>query len=706
MVKTKPESNVSLSTKGLPQKVKHGYVAKKKSQKFKKTPMGKILLINDSGTQNDNNHKSQKNGQKNSNSSKKSPNNRKTYTDEKKNHDEQESLEEESTNKRLKRKTASEESNESDDDTNEGTALQEKTHDQKESLKEESTNKRSKKKTESEESDESDEDINEGIVLQEEISMAEEEQDQEEEDDEDSDVPDILGATLNDDSDEDDEDFGEDEEESEEVSKGNVARNKGINMFKGVKTMSNDNDESIENDEGTDDDDEEIIEEEHKDESNLNLNSSNEVTDNIDSDDSDEDDEEYDQEHNIEEESGSLEEEEEDDEDEDSEDEDSEDDEGEDSGSELKALLGNSIADDEDSSYFAESGEDDEDEDITDDEEDEYDEEIEDEHNKDTLHHDKESDAVVKGPKYTKEELMELDKHTIYIGNLPRHVKMSTLKQHFAKFGPIKTIRFRGIIPERANMPKKVAAITKKIHPEINSLCAFIIYKLIESVELALSMNGKLFEGNYLRVDCANKSQHQPDPKKCVFLGNLPYKIDDNVVWEHFKDCGEIDYVRVIRDGKTGIGKGFAYINFKTEDAVSLALELNETKLLNRAVRVKPYSSNNKDKNKHQNRNKRLHAKGDEVHVSNKKLKNNVEDATVPTTYNRVNATKRKERQFKKTKNGAGNDAGSPQQSSTKFQGQKADMKKKKKGSKMDKKRKIMAAKLTSKPKKLKTNAN
>lgn len=58
--------------------------------------------------------------------------------------------------------------------------------------------------------------------------------------------------------------------------------------------------------------------------------------------------------------------------------------------------------------------------------------------------------------------------------------------------------------------------------------------------------------------------------------------------------------MRVVRDNKTGVGKGFGYVNFLSEDAVYLALELDGTAIMNRPVRVKrcSYKSNEKKKQK------------------------------------------------------------------------------------------------------------
>ncbi len=60
----------------------------------------------------------------------------------------------------------------------------------------------------------------------------------------------------------------------------------------------------------------------------------------------------------------------------------------------------------------------------------------------------------------------------------------------------------------------------------------------------------------------------------------------DEAVYSHFEKCGDIDNVRLIRDNKTGIGKGFGYVQFKTVDSVSLALKLDGTKMGERKIRV------------------------------------------------------------------------------------------------------------------------
>jgi hypothetical protein len=45
-------------------------------------------------------------------------------------------------------------------------------------------------------------------------------------------------------------------------------------------------------------------------------------------------------------------------------------------------------------------------------------------------------------------------------------------------------------------------------------------------------------------------------------VGGLPFNTEDEALREHFGQCGAIHSVRVIRDKRTGIGKGIAYVRF------------------------------------------------------------------------------------------------------------------------------------------------
>lgn len=59
----------------------------------------------------------------------------------------------------------------------------------------------------------------------------------------------------------------------------------------------------------------------------------------------------------------------------------------------------------------------------------------------------------------------------------------------------------------------------------------------------------------------------------------MPWVISEEDVRKHFEDVGKILNVRIIRDPKTLIGKGFGYVQFSTKDEMKKAIaEKNKSK--------------------------------------------------------------------------------------------------------------------------------
>jgi nucleolar protein 12 len=95
---------------------------------------------------------------------------------------------------------------------------------------------------------------------------------------------------------------------------------------------------------------------------------------------------------------------------------------------------------------------------------------------------------------------------TIFISNLPVKVltskpHLNSLKRLFAEYGSIESIRFRSIAFTDL-IPRKVAFITKILHPQRDTLNAYIVYSTADSVDKAVNaLNGTLWEDKHLRVD-------------------------------------------------------------------------------------------------------------------------------------------------------------------------------------------------------------
>ena len=65
--------------------------------------------------------------------------------------------------------------------------------------------------------------------------------------------------------------------------------------------------------------------------------------------------------------------------------------------------------------------------------------------------------------------------------------------------------------------------------------------------------------------------------KFTIFIGNLPFDTKDEHLNKLFSPCGLIKYVRIIRDPKTHLGKGIAYVCFTDKESLQNSLLLNNS---------------------------------------------------------------------------------------------------------------------------------
>lgn len=172
---------------------------------------------------------------------------------------------------------------------------------------------------------------------------------------------------------------------------------------------------------------------------------------------------------------------------------------------------------------------------------------------------------------------------TLFIGNLPSIVITDKTKfKEFKKFlvskgGNVVSVRFRSIAFSEM-LPRKAAFVQHKFHSSRETVNAYAVFDKPENARLALALNGTLFEDFHLRVDSVSHPGKQ-DNKRSIFVGNLDFEIDEEPLWRHFGGCGEIEYVRIVRDSKTNVGKGFGYVQFKDPVAVTKAIMLHEKPL-------------------------------------------------------------------------------------------------------------------------------
>lgn len=197
------------------------------------------------------------------------------------------------------------------------------------------------------------------------------------------------------------------------------------------------------------------------------------------------------------------------------------------------------------------------------------------------------------------------------LSHLASHLEAlsTTTQPHKVESLRFRSTAFASALPKRAAFTKKelMDATTKATN-------AYAVYSTKEAAqEAARKLNGTVVLGRHLRVDqVAHPSK--TDHKRCVFVGNLGFVDDESSMqanmadqgekkkskqkepsdveeglWRQFSKVGKVESVRVVRDAKTRVGKGFAYVQFTDENAVEAALLFNEQKfppMLPRKLRV------------------------------------------------------------------------------------------------------------------------
>ncbi|PSR91619.1 Nucleolar protein [Actinidia chinensis var. chinensis] len=229
---------------------------------------------------------------------------------------------------------------------------------------------------------------------------------------------------------------------------------------------------------------------------------------------------------------------------------------------------------------------------------------------------------------------------TVFVGNLPLMVKKKVLVKEFSQFGEIESLKIRSIPLLDTKKPRKRAVIQKKINYAVDRVHANIVFKTEQAARASLSHNMAVVGENHIHVDRAcpplkklkGENAVFDDNKRTLFVGNLPSDVKDEEIYQLFsgiKDLeSSIEAIRVIRNSGTSVGKGIAYVLFKTQGAANLAVKNHSFNLRNRELSLHLARSNltpSKRKNT---------SRGERDDPPFKKL---AVDLTTPSSSNKVN---------------------------------------------------------------------
>ncbi|RKP36743.1 hypothetical protein BJ085DRAFT_38774 [Dimargaris cristalligena] len=183
----------------------------------------------------------------------------------------------------------------------------------------------------------------------------------------------------------------------------------------------------------------------------------------------------------------------------------------------------------------------------------------------------------------------EADARTIFVGNVDISVLQdkkaaNAFEKVFKAVGPVKAVRFRSIAISKF-MDRKIAVRAGLLNDQRSTCNAYVVFAEKATVEEALKLNSIQFMDLTLRVDSVANPRSR-DLKATVFVANLPFTIEEEAVRRHFAPCGTVVNVRLVRDRDLKFGKGVGYVEFKEQSSAGLALNLNDSTLEKRQIRV------------------------------------------------------------------------------------------------------------------------
>jgi len=72
-----------------------------------------------------------------------------------------------------------------------------------------------------------------------------------------------------------------------------------------------------------------------------------------------------------------------------------------------------------------------------------------------------------------------------------------------------------------------------------------------------------------------------------VYVGNLPFSVDDDKLRELFASYGEVEEATVISDKHSGRSKGFGFVTLKDDESAKTAIsEMNDKEVDGRKLKV------------------------------------------------------------------------------------------------------------------------
>lgn len=81
--------------------------------------------------------------------------------------------------------------------------------------------------------------------------------------------------------------------------------------------------------------------------------------------------------------------------------------------------------------------------------------------------------------------------------------------------------------------------------------------------------------------------QDESSEVSTLYVGNLPYRADEEAVQEHFEQQGTVVSVRLMKDRRTGKRKGYGFVEMNPKGAAKAIKNLNDSTFQERTLKVR-----------------------------------------------------------------------------------------------------------------------
>ncbi|XP_071692973.1 28 kDa ribonucleoprotein, chloroplastic-like [Rutidosis leptorrhynchoides] len=169
----------------------------------------------------------------------------------------------------------------------------------------------------------------------------------------------------------------------------------------------------------------------------------------------------------------------------------------------------------------------------------------------------------------------------IFVGNLPYDVDSEQLAQLFQQAGVV-----------------EISEVIYNRDTDQSRGFGFVTMSTVEEAEKAVEMLHRYeLGGRYLTVNKAAPRGSRPErtertpqmtgPSYRIYVGNLPWDVDDVRLEQLFSEHGKVVNARVVYDRESGRSRGFGFVTMSTESELNDAIEnLDGQSMGGRAIRV------------------------------------------------------------------------------------------------------------------------